>query len=153
MAEYYTGLQFKKPDYSFNENDGLANVTLVLDKALAHNITVTITSTPLTAHFEGKCMHIHLQSCISSYYNFYCVDHHSGPYDVTFLAGRLSVNLTIPLISDNKVEDTKKFRLEIETGIRPLPHGVVLSQFTKCKVDIIDTTSELSCIMHAHKMS
>ena len=73
------------------------------------------------------------------------VDYNSGPYSVTFTAGKTSVSFDIALTDDNILEKNEFFNLTIDTSL--LPDGFTVGSPGQAIVTIINNDSKLFIIV------
>ena len=106
---------------------------------------------------HGKCRLGWLLLRQSQLINTYCcsftviicigsgVDYNSGPYSVTFTAGKTSVSFDIALTDDNILEKNEFFNLTIDTPL--LPNGFTVGSPGQAIVTIINNDSKLLIIV------
>ena len=69
-------------------------------------------------------------------------DYNTGPYSVTFPAGRTNASLTLTIIDDNVVEVNENFTLSIDQS--SLPNNVAIGNHSQTTVTILDDDCKLS---------
>ncbi|XP_065900323.1 adhesion G-protein coupled receptor V1-like [Dysidea avara] len=85
---------FNQSTYNVDEDDGPAQLVLVLSNPSSTDITISVFSTDGSATGGG-------------------VDYSSGPYNVTIPAGQISVPFDVPINDDNVFEESEEFLLTI----------------------------------------
>ena len=64
-------------------------------------------------------------------------DYASGPYDITFRAGNMSVQFNVPLVDDNVYEANEDFTLTILP-----PESILVGNHNQTLVTIVDDDGE-----------
>ena len=67
-------------------------------------------------------------------------DYTPGPYNVTFIAGMISVQVFIPIIDDNTLEMDESFTLTIDAS--SLPSSVTVGDPDQARVTIVEDSGK-----------
>ena len=67
-------------------------------------------------------------------------DYLPGPYNVTFIAGMISVPLYVAIFHDNTSESDERFNLTIDTS--SLPSSVTVDDPDQVRVTIVDDSGK-----------
>ena len=72
------------------------------------------------------------------------MDYDSGPYNITFPAGTISVPFNVSITDDNMLEDNEKFLLTVD--LSSLPDNITASDPYQATVTIADKNGKLTVV-------